>query len=329
MKYLITSDLHMTDRPRDAYRFGLFPWLLEQTYEYDLDYVFILGDLTDQKDNHASKLVNAVADSLEQLAEAVEVFILPGNHDSIDINCPFFRFLNKIDNVTFVTEVSHFEGQEDILFLPFTRNPTETWKDIDFNTLKANYVFMHQTMDGAKASNGQLMDGLSRKIFKGFKGTIISGDIHVPQIVGPVLYVGSPYHVHFGDHFTPRVLLLNDGVMAEIHFDAPRKLTYEISDPEELLELDFTPNDQLKVRLKLRASELADWSTLKHQVEDICKKRNVYLHAVELLKVDQKSLKKSQLSIPIGLSSMEAFTKFCKKENIQGYIKDIGQSFLE
>lgn len=34
MSILLTSDLHLTDRDRDEYRWGLFPWLKEQIAVY-------------------------------------------------------------------------------------------------------------------------------------------------------------------------------------------------------------------------------------------------------------------------------------------------------
>ncbi len=331
MNYLITSDLHLTDRERDAYRFGLFPWLEEQVKKYKIDYLFILGDITDQKDNHSSRLVNTITDAIRELSQEVDIVILSGNHDYIDSDCPFFRFLDNInvDGVAFLHKITEFETSDGaLLFLPHTRTPTEDWKDISWD--KFDYVFMHQTMDGSKASNGMAMDGLSRKIFKGYKGDVISGDIHVPQTIGPVMYVGSPYHVHFGDHFIPRVLLIHDNTLAELHFTAPRKLTYEINDPEELLGLDFTSGDQLKVRLKLSAAELADWSNLKCRVEEICKERGTYLHAVELLKIGKDQSKRSKAPpIAIKLSPLQAYEKFCDKENIKGHIRTMGQSLLE
>lgn len=330
MKYLLTSDLHFTDRPRDAYRFDLFPWLIEQVKKYEVDYVFILGDITDQKDNHSSYLVNRIVDSLEKLAATVDVIVLTGNHDFIDAECPFFRFLTKLDNITFITEIASFEGDDELLFLPYTKTPTEDWKDIVWS--KFDYVFMHQTMDGSKASSGQMLDGLSRKVFKDYKGDVYSGDIHVPQTIGPVTYVGSPYHVHFGDHFIPRALLLEDNTLTELNFTAPRKLTYELTDPEELLELDFNSDDQLKVRLKLHASQLTDWSVLKHRVEEICAEREVYLHAVELLRVGAKQISKpgsKDKKRTLNYSPLEAYEQYCKKEKIKGPMKEAGKPFLE
>ena len=55
MLTLLTSDLHLTDRPNDAYRWDfLSKWL----WGIRFDSLVILGDLTEEKDCHSSVLVN-------------------------------------------------------------------------------------------------------------------------------------------------------------------------------------------------------------------------------------------------------------------------------
>lgn len=46
---IMISDLHLTDSPRDEYRWGLFPWLREQIKVYKIEHLLILGDITDRK----------------------------------------------------------------------------------------------------------------------------------------------------------------------------------------------------------------------------------------------------------------------------------------
>jgi len=44
MSILITSDLHLTDRDRDEYRWGLFPWIAEQIDKHEVSTLLFLGD---------------------------------------------------------------------------------------------------------------------------------------------------------------------------------------------------------------------------------------------------------------------------------------------
>ena len=99
---IITTDLHLTNRERDAYRWDLFPWLEKKLATTDSTDLVILGDLTDAKDGHSAALVNRITDTLANLP--VQVTILKGNHDYIDEETPFFRFLNKLDNVHFIVQ---------------------------------------------------------------------------------------------------------------------------------------------------------------------------------------------------------------------------------
>src|SRR5882724_7118261 len=100
MKWLLTSDLHLSDKPRDAYRFGLFPWLAKQQKAHNVDAIFILGDLTENKDRHSAKLVNQTIESLLTLRPPV--YILRGNHDGIDPGSPFFKFVNSIEGIKLI-----------------------------------------------------------------------------------------------------------------------------------------------------------------------------------------------------------------------------------
>ena len=79
MTWLFASDLHLSDRPKDRYRFGLFKWLAEQQQKHQITATFILGDITDRKDNHSAVLVNKTVNSLLTLKPPV--YILKGNHD--------------------------------------------------------------------------------------------------------------------------------------------------------------------------------------------------------------------------------------------------------
>ncbi|HWY34909.1 MAG TPA: hypothetical protein VNX68_09695, partial [Nitrosopumilaceae archaeon] len=69
MSILITSDLHLTDKDRDEYRWGLFPWLKQQIISYKPTTLLFLGDTTDAKDRHSAKLTNRIVDCFTDLAK--------------------------------------------------------------------------------------------------------------------------------------------------------------------------------------------------------------------------------------------------------------------
>jgi len=212
MKLIVTSDLHLTDKPEDEYRFDFIKYLTNMIIKRKIDYLFILGDLTDEKDRHSAKLTNRIVSNFFCIADNCNIVILKGNHDYYTPEWPFFYFLQEHENIDFISNSPiHIKIDENTncLALPHTRTPETDWKDLD--TSKADYVFLHQTIEGSQSSNGFKLNGLSLNFLKtkyhnGQKW--FSGDVHVPQKRGFVEYVGSPYHVHFGDNFKARHILI-------------------------------------------------------------------------------------------------------------------------
>jgi hypothetical protein len=195
----------------------------------------ISGDLTDAKDYHSAHLVNQVVCEMNLLAlEVEEMIVLMGNHDYLKAGYPpFFAFMQALPNVTMAYKPTEsLDGGVSAFFLPHTRNPAKDWKGLDLSHY--NYVFMHQTIKGSISSNGTAMEGeelpdLSKA------GKIYSGDIHVPQVIGPIEYVGSPYHVHFGDRFKARCIVIDRMQRKkDIFFESPERLGLKVSSLREL-----------------------------------------------------------------------------------------------
>jgi DNA repair exonuclease SbcCD nuclease subunit len=329
--YLITSDLHFTDNPKDQYRFDLFPWLKEQAARYGCSYLFILGDITDKKDKHSSKLTNKIIDCLTDLSKNLKIFILFGNHDGLDSNLPFFKFLNKIPNIKFIFDIKRCMSinEETFMFLPHTRDPQGEWKDLDFS--EADYIFMHQTFTGALASTKKRLDGMHQNYLRDAKGVIISGDIHVPQQLGKVTYVGSPYNIHFGDEFEPRILMIRDGDISNLHFPCLKKHTVVISSPGELSSKSgLEPRDQVKIRLNLDSENLVEWTNYRKEVMKICDEMNLDLYGIELIEDKGETQTGIKCSVNIkNWTKLEVFDRFCEDESVDSYTVDIGREILD
>src|SRR5713226_9416852 len=116
MTYLISADLHLSDRPRDEYRWGLFGWLAKMQAKHDVTATMFLGDITQDKDKHSATLVNRLVDELIGLKPPI--YILRGNHDGIDPANPYFRFLSTIEGVQFIVEPTVIDG---VAFIPHCR----------------------------------------------------------------------------------------------------------------------------------------------------------------------------------------------------------------
>lgn len=341
----ITTDLHLTDRPEHEYRFEFLYHLYELGGGNRLEpkLLFILGDLTDAKNNHSARLVNRIVTVIEKLAQRFEVIILKGNHDYTDPSEPFFGFLNYLTNVRYIKEPSVVSSPSInlelmLLFLPHTFNPQKEWEELEFSSY--DYIFMHQTVSGSVASTGQELEGLPSGYFKiqGFNGRVISGDVHVPQTIGNVTYVGSPYHVHFGDNFTPRYLQLTSeslSVKFGEHFytKAPKRVSAVINKVSDLDAYNLVEGDHVKVKMRLPREELADWDKYKKQIVDECARRKVRTFGIEL-SVDQKSRKdydvrsiKSRLSLQSD--PFKVVEDFSRREYVGHYVSAVGRELLD
>lgn len=334
----LVSDLHLTDHARDAYRWELFPWLLNLLRKppFPIHFLCLLGDTTDAKDYHSSRLVNRVVDAISNLiigAGLKRVYILRGNHDGIDPDCPYFRFLGHLPLVHYVSTIWHEPlGDTEVLMLPHTRKPQEDWQHAEFTD--ANVVLMHATVQGAKAESGVELDGVHQGFFTGCRGQIYSGDVHVPQKVGKVTYVGAPYPVHFGDRFEGGVTLLSNGKFHSApRFPTLRRWSLKLRSPLELgaLEAEIQAKDQCKVFLELERSEYGSWMTYKKQITEWAEGKGVDLVGLELVAKTEKptSTRPRIHSRAQRLSHAQILTEYCGRKKIQDDLQTTGQTFLQ
>ncbi len=322
MKLLLSSDLHLTDNPEDRYRWDVMSWIGEQADLHRVDEIHFLGDLTDKKDRHNAALVNRIVDMIGALAYKRPVHILMGNHDFIAESDAFFKFLGRIPGVYYYDKPY---DSDFILALPFSRTPVEAWTP-HIKTFEGEYIFFHGTIDGCVVENGTLMSGIPRELFKGFRA--FAGDIHVPQVLGPVTYVGAPYPIRFGDKFQPRILLLDldTGETESIPVPTLKKHTLTISNPSDLEHVNWSENDQVKVRLSLPVDQMGLLDSYKERIQAICQKDGVKLSGLELMRPTDTPYKDEQAP---KLSNGDIFDSFCKKEQLSQALINKGRTLFE
>ena len=276
---IVTSDWHLTEAAHGEYRWEIFPKIMRAASRLGAATLYVLGDLTDAKDNHSAELVNRIWWEVSKLKLIVEVVFLKGNHD-YRTGPAFFNWLDALRNVTFVTDIDLDE--KGILYLPHTRTPAEDWADVNFSEAKC--VLMHETAHGSIVSNGTRMAGLDPRLGVREDCLVLSGDVHVPQQVGDIVYVGSPYHVHFGDRFHPRILHFDSrGVAQDIHLDFPERFVVTVDGVEELSALAVEPGDMLKVRIRADAAAI-DFRKTRGEILQWASSAGVHVQGLELAK---------------------------------------------
>lgn len=328
---LLTADWHLTDNAADEYRWEVFEFLLEHLHPGED--LYILGDITDRKDRHSAALVNRLVANLKRLRihqQDGQIFIIMGNHDKPLFGAPFWKFLDELDGVYFFDEpcVSP-AGGDDLLLLPFAELPRDEWADIRFSDYTA--IFMHQPVDGVLGENGFKVKGSLMPAFpRGVQ--IYSGDIHSPQRVGAVEYVGAPHPVDYGDSYTCRFLRLDSQyrVRDVITLDATRKLSIIIRPGEDIYDIPVRPGDRAKVSIYLDPSDLASWVGRRDEVEAWAAAGEVQLAQIEIL-INSPNLadgERAVLAPNISVDPEQILTEFCAAHGIDGELATEGHALL-
>jgi DNA repair exonuclease SbcCD nuclease subunit len=327
--WLITSDTHLTDRPRDSYRFGLFRWLAQQQEKHQVTETFLLGDITDRKDNHSSNLVNRIVDELTLLKPPI--YILRGNHDCIDPTNPFFKFLNCIDGVEFLSEPKLLKHL-GVAMIPHQADQALFDAACRIIPPKPAAVMVHACLNGAIAETGTALAGISGAVVAALKpARWYAGDIHRPQTLDcGATYVGSPYQVRFGDDFTPRVLLLKNNEEKDLHFPCLRKWSLTIRSVEDLTlnSPELRTGDQVKIVVELAREEAVEWSMHRQRVLAACKELKLEVFGLDL-EVKTNTQKRVKLDQTKGSKPEDILKAFCESENVAGNIKQTGLELLK
>lgn len=270
MTMIITSDLHLSDNPRDEYRFKVCKIIANYARKVDATDIFILGDITDSKDGHSASLTNRVVDVLHEMSDNRRIWIVAGNHDGIDQSTPFFKFLNHIGGLHFVTKIETLEFGNHIISLI----PHGCWP---LNLPDCDLILTHTTFRGARAGDF-ILEGtpVPRTAIP-----IVSGDIHVPQTLGPVTYVGAPTLIDFGDDYKPRILRLDDNLnFTSVSIRAPAK---KLVQWDGSLPQNTTPGDIVKVRVELpEGCTPEDIAIYRQDIKTWAQEAGVTINAIEM-----------------------------------------------
>lgn len=337
---LITADLHLSDRERDEYRWGFFPWLVEKMERLKATTLLILGDLTDEKDGHSARLVNRIMDAL--LTIPGQVYILKGNHDYTDEDCPFFRFLGHeeygarisfITKTTFLSEDLPSGTRGTVMMLPHTVRPKSDWGHVK-RLKEVRLACCHQPVVGAVTESGITMrEGISSRYWstRGYKFPVVAGDIHVPQTVGDFTYTGAPYPIKFGDEFTPRVLRFDGKHLHEIVREGViRKLSIDIDDADELAGLELREGDQVKVRVHLPRSEFGAWEQHRERLIQIAFDAGAVIHSAEIQEESRRRTKTTSAKSESirGSDPGELLAAFCEERGIDSALEDVAGDLI-
>jgi hypothetical protein len=322
MKVLIVSDLHFSSRSQDEYFFDLFDKVDMLIDEHKIDAVFVLGDLTTAKDNHSSKLVNRVTEGLVQWSKKVPVKVLMGNHDLQTAGNPFFMYVGLYPRIEFIATP---KVDDDFLFLPFSKDLDA---DLDTYDVTGKIVFAHVSVEGSVYESGVKAEGgIDPARFDKAK-IAFSGDIHSPQEVGSVIYVGCPYNIRMNDVFQGNCVILDTKTLEwkRIPMDFPKRRTLNISSVANLkvqLE-DLRPRDQVKIRLHLDQQNMGLWRQIKDESMSLLKESGIVLSAFETPRDKLAPVALSKTS-EVRFSDYDSYTA---AQSISPELKQVGAEII-
>lgn len=247
---------------------------------------------------------------------------------------PFFRFVRHHPRIRYVIEARSLglklfgDQTTKTLWLPHTRDPQ---RDLDgWPCREYDYLFLHVTVDGAAGENGTLLSSpVSRNAFKDVKRFAISGDIHTPQKLGKFIYVGSPYHCHFGDPYRGRALLIeDDGNIVDLYPDFPKLHSITITKAADLKSIKVAKGDQAKIKVSLARSAAGDWSKLREAIRGWADGAKVALASEKLSLVDDVSPGKAA-AVDGARTPTEILEDFVVREKLKPWLADLGRSILK
>jgi predicted phosphodiesterase len=278
-RILMTGDLQFSSDPRDNYRLDLIPWLAKTMKAESIERLIVLGDLTEAKDHHGAAFVNYMATAFKLLGELAEVVIVQGNHDAVDIFEPFFHFLRFLPRVSWIKSPIYDGG---LLYLPYTSDYLIDWKDVEFKDV--DFLFTHNTFHGADLGNGITADkGIPPDAIPKHV-RVFSGDVHRPQTIGKVTYVGSPYTVDFGDDYEGRVIIFGeDGRYTQsLPYVGRQKRLIKVASLKDLQAVkNVHQGDILKIQVKLTPDLVPKFSKIKDTIRAWGEKEGCVVHLVQ------------------------------------------------
>lgn len=336
MNYLIVGDTHFTDSPLDAYRWDIFKVLKEEAIKYQVsdipvEEIIFLGDVVDRKDRHTAILVNRLIDEFADLRfeTGCRINVLAGNHDKPLTGPYYWQFLNRA-GIRYMQE-PFFEDER--VYLPYSHDPIKEWKDITFYS-RMKVVFIHQTVDGAMIEGDYKIKGTSGLLeFLPENIPIIGGDVHRPQQIRNINYVGTPHPTRFSESWSNRILLIQNDDFAhpiDIWLNGARRAILDIENFEQLRTTDYGEKDQIKIRYKLSNAKLVDWPEEEKRIRDWEKERNTTIVSIEPILVgdglSQQTVETQQVEL---LPHEEILNLFCTQEKLSESLVQFGSECLK
>ena len=221
--------------------------------KYNIKMVFLLGDVFELKDRIPARIMILFAEAVAKFS--CPLIILKGNHDFAEDDYPPIKLLLREGKIDFISnpwiDFSETSITNGIAFLPYFRKYEqfkEEWNRLHFlikgHSKPTKLFLFHNTVPGSKFSNNYKVEGeFDLPTIEGIR--YLAGDIHLPQRVGPIQYLGSPYQVDFGEEGQEKFVYLHDttqDILTPIELKYPKFVSVDISIINDVSSADVEGN---------------------------------------------------------------------------------------
>ena len=269
-RIIAVGDLHFGVRNSSPlYSDYQLKWIREELFKLlqKDDYVYILGDIFDNRTSLSPLILNIVEDVFTEMCSIVKpsrVRIIVGNHDT------YFRNTKKIHSLRFLRNLGckiydkiteeEIDGKK-LLILPWI---TKDDRDEAIKVLATNNYDIcmgHLEINGFQMTKGIVeKNGLSVENFANCK-LVLSGHFHLRGLDKNIKYVGTPYEMDWGDYLSDKGIDIVDIDTLQTKFvesvNIPRHIKVKTKDYTiDKITKELISNNFVEVRFHDRITEL-------------------------------------------------------------------------
>ncbi len=336
VKFLLTADLHGSDRTDEELHWSLHVWdhLLTTGRKLKVDAVIITGDIIHYKYGLSARLLLHISRMLQDYPKPV--IILPGNHDIPWPTSPEDTVLELIAGAKVLTKPFLWVLEEAILaFMPW--RPPDSYQDLLHQlTLEAMklgagrnkkaFLFSHVALHEGHVSSSNIRITTPIRAHHLYLDTydhVFLGDYHARQQIKNITYIGAPRPRTHGDYDNKGFMTLtipDSGAWTvgsvDPHPEWPQYITRRVQCESDFPLPKGRPQDKIRVYAPL---EMMRWVQETYP--------NYKVQVLEGVKIKQSDNRLGDIE---SLDPWNIFTRWLK---IRGYTSKIyqqlGRQYIE
>lgn len=333
---LLITDTHLHKNNVELVK-DIFRQAIDLCIQHQIKKIYHLGDFFTSREAQPLQVLIEAKEIFLMIKDAgLEMDIIPGNHDKVDLNSQlsYLHAVEKNDSIRLIdnTYDQMLSNEVNILYLPYFKEKEsylQKLKEVSdlIRKDKVNVLLTHISINGVNNNDGSVVENeIKQELFKKFNYVYV-GHYHNKQSNGNINYIGSSYQADFGeDEIKGFQFLMNDGSVEMILSKFPKyiKEKIDIEDKEALkkFEKKYT-NSSDKIRVVLTGDKTKLQAFNKENLHD--KGIDVKFESDELN--SNFDISNNEIQVFDRSNISKAFDSFCTINKIED--KEFGDKFLD